>query len=191
MKKIGLTGGIGVGKTYVSEVFHKLKVPVFNADIKAKECLNNDKNLIVAVKQYFGENIYNRDGLRREILADIVFNDVQALKKLNSIVHPFVYEKFISWCSNQNSNIVIKEAAILFESKSHLELDAIICVSADKKNRITRIQERDGLILEDIQKRMNYQMSQKKKEKLSDFIIYNNGKELILPQVLYILKKII
>ena len=191
MKKIGLTGGIGVGKTYVSEVFNKLEFPVFNADVKAKECLNNDKNLIIAVKQYFGEKIYNRDGLRRDILSDIVFNDLQALKKLNSMVHPFVSEEFISWCANQNSNIIIKEAAILFESKSHLELDAIICVSADKKSRITRIQERDGLILEDIEKRMNHQMSQKKKEKLSDYIIYNNGKELILPQVLSILRKIV
>ena len=189
MKKIGLTGGIGVGKTFVAEVFQKLNIPVFNADIEAKLCLVNNFDLINSVKNEFGEKIYLHGIFRKEALADIVFNNTDALKKLNSLVHPFVRESFTLWCKEQENKILIKEAAILFESKSNLELDSIICVSAPYNLRIKRLQKRDGASLEDIKKRIANQMSQEKKENLSDYIIYNDEKQLILPQILNIIKE--
>ncbi len=189
MKKIGLTGGIGVGKTFVAEVFQKLNIPVFNADIEAKLCLVNNFDLINSVKNEFGEKIYLHGIFQKEVLADIVFNNTDALKKLNSLVHPFVRESFNLWCKEQENKILIKEAAILFESKSNLELDSIICVSAPYNLRIKRLQKRDGASLEDIKKRIANQMSQEKKERLSDYIIYNDEKQLILPQILNIIKE--
>mgnify|MGYP001462011141 FL=1 len=189
MKKIGLTGGIGVGKTFVAEVFQKLNIPVFNADIEAKLCLVNNFDLINSVKNEFGEKIYLHGIFQKEVLADIVFNNTDALKKLNSLVHPFVRESFTLWCKEQENKILIKEAAILFESKSNLDLDSIICVSAPYNLRIKRLQKRDGASLEDIKKRIANQMSQEKKERLSDYIIYNDEKQLILPQILNIIKE--
>jgi len=189
MKKIGLTGGIGVGKTFVAEVFQKLNIPVFNADIEAKLCLVNNFDLINSIKNEFGENIYLHGVFQKEVLADIVFNNTDALKKLNSLVHPFVRESFTLWSKEQENKILIKEAAILFESKSNLDLDSIICVSAPYNLRIKRLLKRDGASLEDIKKRIANQMSQEKKERLSDYIIYNDEKQLILPQILNIIKE--
>ena len=190
MKKIGLTGGIGVGKTYVAQVFKNLDIPIFNADIQAKECLSNNIELIQAVKQEFGKKMYVNNILQKEILANIVFQDNIALEKLNLLVHPVVKSKFSLWCKEQNVKLIIKEAAILYESGSHLDLDAVICVSAPEDLRIKRIQERDGLLEEDIRHRMNNQMLQSEKEKLSDYIIYNDEKQLVLPQILKIIKEI-
>ena len=112
------------------------------------------------------------------------------MKKLNSLVHPVVQEEFILWSKNHDASIVIKEAAILFESESHLNLDAVICVSAPKKLRITRIEERDSFSVADIKNRIKQQIPQSKKEKLADYIIVNDGKRLLLPQILNILKEI-
>lgn len=190
MKKIGLTGGIGVGKTYVAQVFKNLDIPIFNADIQAKECLSNNIELIQAVKQEFGKKMYVNNILQKEILANIVFQDNIALEKLNLLVHPVVKSKFALWCKEQNVKLIIKEAAILYESGSYLDLDAVICVSAPEDLRIKRIQERDGLLEEDIRRRMNNQMLQSEKEKLSDYIIYNDEKQLVLPQILKIIKEI-
>ena len=190
MKRIGLTGGIGVGKTYIADVFKRLKIPVFNADIEAKKKLTEDQELKNLVKQHFGQKIYKAGSLQKQLLADIVFNDPNALKELNAFVHPIVKKEFIVWSKDQDSSIVIKEAAILFESDAHLDLDVVICVSAPKNLRINRIQERDSLSLADIRSRIKQQMAQSKKEKLADYIIVNDGKRLLLPQILNILKEI-
>ena len=190
MKRIGLTGGIGAGKTYIGDVFKRLGIPVFNADVEAKKRLIEDQDLITLVKQYFGDKIYNEGVLQTDLLADIVFNDDNALKQLNNLVHPVVKKQFISWSKNQDASIVIKEAAILFESDSHLDLDAVICVSAPEKLRVARIQERDSLSIAGIKSRIKQQIPQAKKEKLSDYIIINDGKRLLLPQILTILKEI-
>mgnify|MGYP001298274418 CR=1 FL=1 len=190
MKKVGLTGGIGVGKTYISKIFERIGLPVFNADLEAKRCIVDDKALILEIEKNFGSHIYDNGALRKKDLADIVFNNFEALQKLNSLVHPVVKKRFEDWCLSQGSNIVIKEAAIIFETDAHLSLDYIVCVSAYKDLRINRVQKRDGYSAEDVIKRMEMQIPQSKKEELSDFVIVNNEKDLLLPQILNVLKEI-
>ena len=187
MKKIGLTGGIGVGKTYVSKVFQKRGIPIFNADEQAKKCMVDDANLKAAVQLAFGENMYLEGVLQKEELAQIVFNNTKNLAKLNALVHPIVKQKFEDWCTLQSASMVIKEAAILFESDAHLGLDAVVCVSAAEKLRIARVQKRDGSSVEQIESRMGKQMSQAEKEELADFLVVNDQVQLLLPQVLAII----
>ena len=187
MKKIGLTGGIGVGKTYVSKIFQKMGIPIFNADEQAKKCMVDDANLKEAVQLAFGENMYLKGVLQKDALAKIVFNNTEALAELNALVHPIVKQKFEDWCSLQSTSMVIKEAAILFESDAHLGLDAVVCVSAPENLRISRVQKRDGNSVEQIQSRMSKQMPQTEKEELADFLIVNDQVQLLLPQVLAII----
>ncbi len=187
MKKIGLTGGIGVGKTYVSKIFQQMGIPVFNADEQAKKCMVDDANLKAAVQLAFGENMYLKGVLQKDALAKIVFNNTEALAELNAFVHPVVKQKFEDWCFLQSNSLVIKEAAILFESDAHLGLDSVVCVSAPKNLRIERVQKRDGSSVEQIQSRMSKQMPQAEKEELADFLIVNDEVQLLLPQVLAII----
>ena len=189
MKKVGLTGGIGVGKTYVSKIFQKMGIPIFNADEQAKKCMVDDANLKAAVQLAFGENMYLKGVLQKEELAKIVFNNTEALAELNALVHPIVKQKFEDWCSLQSTSMVIKEAAILFESDAHLGLDSVVCVSAPENLRIERVQKRDGSSVEQIQSRMSKQMPQAEKEELADFLIVNDQVQLLLPQVLAIIKE--
>jgi dephospho-CoA kinase len=186
MKKIGITGGIGSGKTYVSEVFKSLGIPVFNADIESKKIMITSEKLMELVKLEFGEGIYTNGRLNKEKLGAIVFSDKSKLQKLNSLVHPIVKEEFNNWCKSQKSSYVIKEAAILFESKANIGLDAVICVSAPLELRISRSVKRDNTTEKEIKNRIENQISQEEKEKLSDYIIVNDTKELLLPQVLNI-----
>ena len=116
MKKIGITGGIGSGKTYVSEVFSSLGIPVFNADVESKKLMRSSDKLMSLVKDSFGDDIYTNGVLDKQKLASIVFSDKEKLENLNNIVHPIVKQEFLDWCKQQNSSYVIKEAAILFES---------------------------------------------------------------------------
>jgi dephospho-CoA kinase len=189
MKKLGLTGGIGVGKTYVSKVFRQMSIPVFNADVEAKNCMAEDKGLMQNVKASFGKNMYDNGVLQKEELAKIVFNNSERLAELNALVHPIVKQRFEDWCTQQTAELVIKEAAILFESDAHLGLDAVICVSAAEKVRIERVQNRDGSSVAEIKSRMDKQMSQSKKEELAGFVIINDGKQLLLPQLIKVLKE--
>ena len=191
MKKIGLTGGIGVGKTYVTEVYKSLGVPVFNADIEAKKLMITPKKLMNLVKSEFGENIYVNKNLNKEKLASIVFPDKSKLKKLNSLVHPIVKAEFEHWYTKQTYPYVIKEAAILFESNSHLGLDTVICVSAPLEVRIGRVTKRDNSTEKEIKNRIENQISQEEKESLSDYIIVNDNKEMLLRQIINIHKELI
>ena len=188
--KIGVTGGIGSGKTFVGKVFNKLGVPVFNSDVVSKKCMKEDESLKQKIQHLFGNNIYKNGLLQTKILADIVFHDNQKLKDLNALVHPLVQKKFQDWCVNHTEKIVIKEAAILFESNSHLALDKVICVSADEEIRIRRVMKRDSISEEKVVARMSVQILQNEKEKLSDFVIVNDGARLLLPQIIKILNQI-
>ena len=134
--KIGLTGGIGSGKTFIGAIFTKLEIPVFNADHEARKCMSENELLRQDIQDAFGDNVYNEGLLQNKILADIVFNSNQKLEELNKLVHPVVKQRFDIWCVEQTSQIIIKEAAILFESNSHLGLDKVICVSAPEEIRI-------------------------------------------------------
>ena len=186
MKKIGITGGIGSGKTYVSEVFSSLGIPVFNADVESKRLMSSSDNLISLVKDLFGDDIYTNGLLDKQKLASIVFSDKEKLENLNNIIHPVVKQEFIDWCKQQNSSYVIKETAILFESRSDKGLDAVICVSAPLNIRIDRAVKRDGSSVKEIKNRIENQISQEEKENLSDYIIVNDEKDLLLPQIIKI-----
>ena len=189
MKKIGLTGGIGVGKTFVAKLFYQMGIPVFNADIEARKCMVEDDKLMTAVQLDFGKNIYVNGILQKEELAKIVFNNSERLAELNALVHPVVKQKFEYWCTKQTVELVIKEAAVLFESDAHLGLNAVICVSATEKVRIARVQNRDGSSIAEIKSRMDKQMPQSKKEELADFVILNDDEQLLLPQLIKVLKE--
>ena len=192
MKKIGITGGIGSGKTYVSKIFSCLGVPVFNSDVEAKKLMNSSKKLMKLIKDEFGHDIYymNQE-LEKEKLAAIVFSNSDKLQKLNSFVHPIVKQAFDNWCKLQKSTYVIKEAAILFESNSHKALDGVICVSAPLELRVKRLLKRDDYSVEEIRKRIESQISQHTKEELSNYIIINNEQELLLPQIINIHNELI
>lgn len=190
MKKIGLTGGIGVGKTFVASIFQKMGIAVFSADIYAKRCMQESKELKDAIVQYFGADVYKNGELQKQKLAEIVFSDSGKLNVLNKLVHPFVQIEFEKWCKNQTSSFVLKEAAILFESDSHKNLDAIIYVGAPLQIRIERVMQRDKCSEKAVLKRITNQMPEEEKEQLSDFVIVNDSKEKLLPQIISISKKL-
>ena len=191
MIKVGVTGGIGSGKTLICEIFERLGIPVFNADVEAKEIYNTDKKVIEQVQQLFGHDIYHQGKLKRDVLAKIIFNDSKALDKVNAIVHPKVREYFIDWTEKQTSEYVIEEAAILFESNAYLDLDYIINVHARQENRIERVMNRDNISKEQVLSRMKNQLCDEKRMKLADFTIYNDGERMLLPQVIEVHQKII
>ena len=190
MKKIGLTGGIGVGKTFVAKLLHQMAIPIFNADVEAKKCMDSDSELIKKIELIFGNLIYIDGKIQKKKLANIIFSDIKKLNELNALVHPVVKQSFLDWCEKQESEIVVKEAAILFESNSHIGLDNVICVTAPENLRIQRVQQRDNISIKQVRSRIDSQMKQLEKEKLSDYIIVNDGVELILPQVIKILSQI-
>lgn len=186
MIKVGLTGGIGSGKTLVSEVFTRLGIPVFNADYEAKVILNNNPEVIKQIKAQFGNNIYSEQGVDREKLAKIVFNNSEALKKINAIIHPRVRQYFYEWIKKQKADYVIEEAAILFESGANQELDITINVHADELVRVKRVMLRDNANEEAVKGRMKNQMSDQRRKELADYTIYNDGNRMLLPQILEI-----
>jgi dephospho-CoA kinase len=193
LKKIGLTGGIGSGKTYIAKVFENLGVPVFYADEEAKKILNN-KDILFLLSQKFETEVMDlQTGLaNRKLIASIVFNRPEKLQILNQIIHPKVAQAFQQWClSNQQSSYVIKEAAILFESNSYKNLDGVICVYAPMPLRINRVVERDGSNKDEIIKRINAQWSDEQRLAQSNWAINNDENKPILPQVLDIHQKIL
>lgn len=187
--KIGLTGGIGSGKTTVAKIFELLKVPIYYADDASKRLYHTNKKLMAGLKKHFGEDIYTNEELSRSKLAAIVFNDPEKLQLLNSLVHPVTIKDAEDWMQKQTSPYIIKEAALLFEAGSANGLDYIIGVSSPQALRIKRVVERDGLKEEDVISRMNRQMDEEKKMQLCDFVIHNDERELVIPQVLALHEK--
>lgn len=173
MKLIGLTGGIGSGKTTVAKMFSKLGVPVYIADTEAKKLTNSSKLIRRELTQLLGEKTYLEDGLNRKYVADKIFNDKSLLEAVNKIIHPKVAAHFNTWAAKQKTAYVIKEAAILFENGSYRHFDKIILVTAPKELRIARVKARDNASTVEIEQRMDNQWSDEKKEKLADFIIEN------------------
>jgi dephospho-CoA kinase len=191
MIKIGLTGGIGSGKSYVCEIFRRLGVPVYNADERSKYLLNNNRELIEKVSEIFGEQAYENNELNRKYIASIVFNDSEKLQQLNQVSHPAVEQDFNIWCVQYNEkDYVIQEAAVLFESGAYKMMHKNILVAAPIDIRIKRVMARDGISSEQVQQRINNQLPTEKLEALADFVIQNNDKTLILPQILKLDKKI-
>jgi dephospho-CoA kinase len=191
MLKVGLTGGIGSGKTIVGQIFERLGIPVFNADLEAKKITNTDLQIIQALKTEFGNDIYIKQEIDRRKLASIIFDDKDALKKVNAIIHPKVHAYFMDWCKNQDTPYVIEEAAILFESGANNHMDLVINVHADELLRINRVVKRDHVTADMVKERMKNQLNDGERIHLADFTIYNDGKKMILPQILEIHKNIL
>lgn len=173
MKVVGLTGGIGSGKTTVAGFFRELGIPVYIADEAGKRLMNTSSEIKQAITELFGEESYNGNSPNRKFIASRVFNDKAQLEKLNKIIHPAVEADFKDWLSAQLADYVIYEAAILFETGSYKKCDLNILVTAPQTLRIDRLQKRDNSSREEIKQRMDNQWSDAEKSELADFIIKN------------------
>lgn len=192
MIKLGITGGIGSGKTTVCRLFELLGIPVYYADEESKKLLDENKEVKKQVLGIFGESILNDAGtIDRKKLAGIVFNNKGLLDKLNAITHPAVGAHFELWLKKQKSPYILKEAAILFESGAYKQVDKVLTVTAPVELKIQRTIKRDGVSKEQVEARISLQMSDEEKIKRSDFVIRNNEQELLIPQVLELHKQLV
>lgn len=186
MLKIGITGGIGSGKTTICKVFETLGVPVFYADTVAKQIMVSDGILVKGVKDAFGRESYTAEGiLNNKHIAGIVFNNAEQLARLNELVHPAVFRAFDNWVKQIPPTVpyMLKEAALLFESGSYKMCDQNILVIAAEQTRLQRVMERDGVTAEQVKARMDKQLPDAEKTKLADHIIYNNETDSLIIQV--------
>ena len=186
MLKVGITGGIGAGKSVVCKIFEVLNIPVYNADEAAKMLMERDHDLVKQIKESFTDEAYSKGKLNRKFLSDLIFNDSSKREKLNSIVHPFVIQNGYEWMNQQKSPYAIKEAALIFESGSQESLDHIIGVFAPNSLRINRTMKRDLTTRENVIFRMQSQLDEKIKMKLCDDVIINDEQHLLIEQVLNI-----
>ncbi len=191
MLKIGLTGGIGSGKTTVARIFEVLGIPVYYADNAAKKLMNEDENLKQQVIKHFGTESYIDGKLNTSFLAEVVFSDPQKTLLINSIIHPATLADSEKWFQKQFCPYAIKEAALIFEANAQKNLDLVIGVSSPLEVRIQRVIKRDSLTKEAVEKRMQHQMDERKKMEQCDFIINNNDVELLIPQVISIHEKLL
>lgn len=186
MKIIGLTGGIGSGKSTVLELFKILGVKTYSADESAKKLVNTDPYLINLIKSSFGENIYDKGQLNSKKLSDIVFEDKEKLKLLNSIIHPAVAKDFKLFLNSNNEDYIVKEAAIIFETKSENNYDKIIFIQSPLEIRIERVINRDNISREEVMKRINNQLDENLIIDKCDYVIRNENKEDLEDKVLSI-----
>ncbi len=192
MIKVGITGGIGSGKTTVCKLFEKMDIPVYYADIEAKRLMNSDKELKQKIKELLGKEAYHRNGrLNRKYVASIVFNDKEKLDQLNALVHPAVGRDGKRWFAQQRSKYAIKEAALLVENASYKQLDFLIVVAAPVEMRIKRVVKRDKSDYNDVKLRIANQLPEIQKKKVADFIIDNSGDVSLISQVWKIHRKLI
>lgn len=176
MITVGLTGGIGSGKSTVAKMFEDLSIPIFIADIEAKRLMNSSKIIRRKLVKEFGDNAYTETGLNRPFIASIVFNNKEKLSILNSIVHPKVHQSYNRWLKKHEDEVyTVYEAAIIFELGRQNEFDYTILVTADENLKFDRLIKRDNTTKEELQKRMNNQWSDEKKIPLADFVIENDN----------------
>lgn len=191
MEVIGLTGGIGSGKTTIAKMFESLNIPVYYADIEAKKLMNTSNNIKIKLIDLFGDETFIDESLNRSYIANIVFNDKEKLQKLNAIVHPEVERHFHNWIKNQNSKYVIQENAIIFENENQSKFDKMITVTASKDLRVNRVMQRDAVSESMVLDRMKNQLKDSYKINNSDFVIYNTDLKQSKDQVLKIHKDLI
>jgi dephospho-CoA kinase len=187
MLRIGITGGIGSGKSTVSKILQTMGYPVFNSDVEARKILFHSKDLHRKLKENFGEEIVVNGIPDKVSLAKIVFSSKEKLKMLNELIHPLVRISFEEWILKQKSKIVIKEAAILIESGAYKECDKIIVVKSPEELRIKRVMKRDSVTEEEVKMRMKNQLSINELMKFADFLIENDESHALLPQINIIL----
>ena len=180
---VGLTGGIGSGKTTVAKYFQNLGIPLYIADVEAKKLMNSSKVIKRKLIDLFGEKAYENNELNRSFLASRIFSNDQLLKKMNAIIHPKVGEHFNKWLKKQNSPYVLKEAAIIFENNLQSNYDYIITVVADKEERVKRLRSRDNMTEDRMEAIMAKQFDDQTKIELSDFVITNNDLKTLPEQV--------
>jgi dephospho-CoA kinase len=192
MKKIGVTGGIGSGKSTVCKVFEVLGIPVYYADVEAKRLMQHNHLLKIAIREHFGHEVYDSDGnLDRMFLAKMVFSDKDKLALLNSLVHPVTIRDAELWAERQDAPYVIKEAALMFESEAFHYVDKVIGVSAPEPLRIKRTMNRDLVERGEVIRRMKNQMDEETKMKMCDYIIFNDEQQAVIPQVLELHEEIL
>lgn len=184
MLKVGITGGIGSGKTTVCQVFETLGIPVFYADAAAKYLMNNDPLLIKKITELFGESAYIDQQLDRSYISSKAFTNPELLKQLNAVVHPATINYGDKWMKERTTPYVLKEAAIFFESGTYKQMDLIIGVYANKETRLQRVMQRSDMTKEEVEERMAQQMNEEEKMKRCDYVINNNDHDTIIPQVL-------
>jgi dephospho-CoA kinase len=184
--KLGITGGIGSGKTSVCKVFNLLGIPVFSADPVARDIMDNDESIVDHINSIVGRNLYRNGGLDRSVLANLIFNDSSLLQQVNSLVHPIVFDRFNDWVLQQDAPYVIMEAAILIESGGYKLVDKVATIVAPVEERIKRVMMRNNLTREQVFERIRNQMTDEERIKVSDYIINNSERDMIIPAVLEI-----
>ncbi|MEO8412922.1 MAG: dephospho-CoA kinase [Ginsengibacter sp.] len=189
MFKIGLTGGIGSGKSTVACIFEVLGIPVYYADDAAKKLMMVNGELKASIIGAFGKEAYTDGNLNRGYIAAAVFNDTEKLQLLNTLVHPATIKDASEWFQKQTAPYVIKEAALIFESGANKELDYVIGVKSPLDLRVQRAMERDNISADEVKARIDKQMDEESKLRLCDYVIVNNEEQMLIPQVLAIHKK--
>jgi dephospho-CoA kinase len=191
MITLGITGGIGSGKTTVCRILEVLGIPVYYADVRAKQLYKENAGVMQAVKKLFGDDIYRRGELAKAEVARRVFNDKFLLQKLNAIVHPAVEKDFAKWAAGHSDKpFVVKEAAILFENGGYKKLDLNALVTAPEDIRIKRVVKRDGISEDQVKERIRNQWPDEKKIPLADFVIKCDEEHLVIPQVMEIMERL-
>ncbi|MDG5798740.1 dephospho-CoA kinase [Marinilabiliaceae bacterium ANBcel2] len=182
--KVGITGGIGSGKSTVCYIFETIGVPVYYSDLRARKLINSNSSIIKTYKRIFGDDIYSDGELDRKRVAEILFKDRGLVKEINKIVHPVIRADFQIWASKQTAPYVLNEAAVLFEGGGYKYMDFIITVSAPEEIRVSRVINRDSSSTKTVKERIDNQWSDKERTDKSDFVLYADDKQLIVPQVL-------
>jgi len=191
MIKVGITGGIGSGKTTICNFFELLNIPVFTADTEAKRIIVTSTDIKKQLTYFLGDDIYFKDQtLNRKIIAKRIFHSPELLAKINAIVHPAVFKEFERWCLDKNSPYVLFEAAILFECGMYKKMDVNVLITATEEIRIKRVMARDNSNKEEVKNKIAKQWKEEKKEDYADCIIYNDNRELLIPQLLNLDKKL-
>ncbi len=183
MIKIGITGGIGGGKSVVSSLFKLLEIPVYVADQESKKLTESSPEIRKALISRFGDHLYTGNTLDKKLLASLIFSDQDNLSFVNSVIHPVVLQDFLQWTQNQQAPVVVMESAILFESGFNAGMDRIVTVKAPIEIRLKRVLERDGYSKQQVLERMAAQLSDEEKCRKSDFVIDNDDQKALIPQV--------
>ncbi len=191
MKFIGITGGIGSGKSFVAQIIERMGYPVYYADKEARILMNSHPIISESLIDWFGTEIYSNGELNREKMATLIFHDEQMRSKVNQLVHPLVREAFVNWASSQNKPLVFNEAAILYETDAYKKFHEIILVTAPLSLRITRVMKRDGISEEQIRDRMEAQWSDDKKLSFGPYEIINDNRLPLLSQIEEVIEQLL
>jgi len=185
-RRLGVTGGIGSGKTTVCRIFRVLGVPVFVADVAARQLMNTDDTIRQEINAITGEDLYSTGELDRKELARLIFNKQELLRRVNAVVHPAILRIFDEWAEKSKAPYVIMEAAILFEARADIMVDRVAAISAPVEERIARVMGRNDLSREEVMERINNQLEDDEREEQSYYVINNADNEMIIPEILKI-----